>query len=124
MIKHEQLLSRLAAVFAVSNFGMINYINDPVGTPSDWDDTPESEIEGIAGGLMESDEHEELFRGEARMWYNTLKNLSIGEIAEQYHYNSWVADIIKAYESTIPLQFRLLSDAAVAGRKDVGPLSD
>jgi hypothetical protein len=99
-MNRERTLSHIAAVFAVSNLGMMTYLNDPVGEPSRWDDTPENEVENIAGHLMESDDHEAIFGGEARMWYNKIKDLSFGEIVEQYHYNDWVTNIIEAAEES------------------------
>lgn len=98
MPSREQTLSRIAALFAVSNLGLMTYIKDHVGEIEHWGNTPEYEVENLAGFLMESDEHEAIFGGEARMWYDQIKNLSFGEIREQYHYNDWIATVITAAE--------------------------
>jgi hypothetical protein len=97
----EQTLSRIAAMLAISNYGLGVHISDWVGRPSNWADNPENEVENAGGHFMESDEHEEMFRGEARSWYEQIKHLSFGEIRETYHWNAWIGEIIDEAEEIV-----------------------
>jgi hypothetical protein len=66
----EQQINRAAAWMAVSNMGL------PLDRerflrwtpPKRYTNSPRSEIEDFAGHLMESEEHEDTFVGEAESW--------------------------------------------------------
>lgn len=95
---HERRVARLAAWFAVSNLGHMHNMDESEAgdTHYDWPKDPRNAVENIAGHLMESDEHEEIFAEEAESWFERFKNLSAEEIREQYAYKSdqWFEDIL------------------------------
>lgn len=88
--------ARLAAAFALSNMGH-QVPENMAEKPYSDDDTPRSQIDDFGGHLMESDEHEEIFAGEAEMWYKTLGDQSINEILRIYGPHSpWIEQILLA----------------------------
>lgn len=103
MKTRAEKIARIAALFAVSNLGHFHnikvekYINDdPNPSPRGraWSDDAYSEVCGIAGHLMENEEHEQYFGDEARGWQETFKDTSIEDIAKQYKWHSeWLLKI-------------------------------
>jgi hypothetical protein len=93
-------LCRLAAAFAMSNMGhqVPETITKDIQTSDDkYIVTPRSEVEQVAGHLMESDEHEDLFAQEAEMWYKDLKGRSNEEVLKIWGDTSpWIQKIIDA----------------------------
>lgn len=88
---------RIAAGLAISNMGQ--EVPERIYESSEdqrWETTARSEVESLAGHLMETDEHDEIFVGEAEMWYENIKDLSLNEILRQFQHNSWVEKIILA----------------------------
>lgn len=77
-----QRINRAAAMMAVSNYGhgvdverVLNW--KPVQR---FGNTPRSEVEDLAGHLMESYEHEDMFAEEAEGWAKDIK--AAGGLAE------------------------------------------
>jgi hypothetical protein len=93
----EQKFARIAALFAVSNLGHFHNIKVERYIQDDrsWTGDAYSEVCSIAGHLMETEEHEEYFTGEAEMWSNDLREFeTIGAIAMQWPYhNDWLMAI-------------------------------
>lgn len=90
-------LCRLSAAFAISNMGQ-TVPKDIAERISDSPYcTPRSEIDNFAGHLMETDEHEEIFAGEAEMWYDLLKKKAAEEVLYIHGKGCpWVKQIIDA----------------------------
>lgn len=94
-LSHAQLC-RLSAAFAISNMGQ--GIPADIGTaPLSKESpflTPRSEVENWAGHLMETDEHEDIFAGEAEMWYKDLAKKEREEILQVWGAHSpWIQQI-------------------------------
>ena len=49
----------------------------------------------VCGNLMESDEHERMFHGEARSFYKAIKNLTPDQTAEMYPTIKPLVEILK-----------------------------
>lgn len=89
-----QKINRAAAAMAVSNYGH--------GADEDrilrWKphmrfmNSPRSEVEDLAGHLMENEEHEEMFAGEAESWADTIiRDGGLVKFAANYpHHEKWL----------------------------------
>lgn len=90
----QQRINRAAAAMAVSNYGhgadearILNW------TPNArYGNSPRSEVCDLAGHLMESDEHEEMFADEAEGWAETIKkDGGLRKFAANYpHHEAWL----------------------------------
>ncbi len=90
----QQRINRAAAAMAVSNYGhgadearILNW------KPNlRFGNTPRSEVEDLAGHLMETDEHEDMFAGEAESWATQIKkDGGLRKFAEMYpHHEAWL----------------------------------
>lgn len=101
---HKRRASQLAACFAVSNLGMETYLDSERAAHFPWPDNPRSAVERLAGHLMESDEHEEIFADEAQGYFNRFVNLTVEEALEQFSYNlsrSWFKQILNESDADI-----------------------
>jgi hypothetical protein len=97
----EGKLCRLAAAFAISNMGQ--------EVPKDIAKAPfghgpyvsaEGQVDQFAGHLMETDEHEDIFHGEAQMWYGDLGKRSNEEILRVHGAHCpWIKQILDAPEA-------------------------
>ena len=94
-----QKINRAAAAMAVSNYGhtldearILNW------KPSDrHSNSPRQEVCDLAGHLMESDEHEELFADEADGWAKSITEAGgLLAFAETFHWHkSWILQLEK-----------------------------
>jgi hypothetical protein len=67
----------LCGVFARSNYGFGNpTVAEISRAKSDPPDTPRQSAEFFCAQFMESDEHEDMFAGEAEMWFDDLHGRS------------------------------------------------
>lgn len=103
---HLRRASRLAAWFAASNMGLMSQIDQSRAgeTGAAWWNDPSNEVLGLIGHFCESDEHEEIFIGEAEMWFENIKNLSVDEAREKYKHNDgreWFDAILSVPEETL-----------------------
>lgn len=94
-------LCRLAAAFAMSNMG--HKVPEDIARPPFGHGpyvSPEGQIDQWAGHLMETDEHEDIFHGEAEMWYDTLSKQSTEEVLRIHSpHCPWIQEIIDAPEA-------------------------
>ena len=96
---NKQRINRIAAGMAVSNMGLLG-LHLTVEQLLRWkpseryDNTPRSEVEDFAGSLMESNEHEVAFAGEAEWWAEQITTVGIPAFAEQYyHHADWIMQL-------------------------------
>lgn len=95
-------IHRVAAAMAVSNYGHLG-LTVPVSRVTDW--TPSkpqhssarSEVCDLAGNIMETDEHEEMFAGEADSWESQIKGHFEGDLTKFadafYWHKEWILAI-------------------------------
>lgn len=69
----EQKHARLAAAFAISNMGQEVPNDVGKGNFLEWERSSRHAVDNLAGHLMETDEHEEIFAEEAEMWDETIQ---------------------------------------------------
>jgi ABC-type branched-subunit amino acid transport system ATPase component len=93
-------MARAAAIMAVSNMGQLEQINlgATINNSLHWTGDAYSEVCQIAGHLMESYEHEEIFAAEAEAWLKTIKqHKSLQSFAAEYpHHEKWLLSIAAA----------------------------
>lgn len=90
----DQRINRAAAAMAVSNYG--HGVDE--ARVLDWQpdlrfgNTPRSEVEDLAGHLMENDEHEDMFAGEADSWAASIREAGgLAPFAERFsHHAGWL----------------------------------
>lgn len=95
-------IHRVAAAMAVSNYGHLG-LNVPVSRVTSWKpnkpqySSSRQEVCDLAGSIMETDEHEEMFADEAEGWENTIRDLHDGDLvkfAEAFpHHKEWILEI-------------------------------
>lgn len=95
-------IHRVAAAMAVSNYGHLG-LSIPVSSVTRWTPSkPEyssarQEVCDLAGSIMETDEHEEVFAGEAESWETTIREQHGGDLvkfAEAFHWHKeWILEI-------------------------------
>lgn len=95
----EAKVARVAAGLAISNLGHLG-INvtpgDLLANPKGWTGDAESDICQLAGHLIESDEHEALFRTEAAIWQDVLENeynADLSVMAAKFTRHPWIKQI-------------------------------
>lgn len=95
-----QRINRAAAAMAVSNYG---HGADPSRILDWWrpnltHGTPRAEVCDLAGHLMESDDHEEMFAEEAEGWAKTIAEAGgLVPFAEQFpHHKEWLLKLAAA----------------------------
>jgi hypothetical protein len=85
----------MAACFAISNLGheVPKSAAENVGY---WSTDPRVEVEGLAGHLMESDEHERIFAQEAQGWLKYVTEHPVKELLRVHPNNWWIQAIVDA----------------------------
>ena len=95
-------INRVAAAMAVSNFGLLGG-SVPINRVTNWKpinvrySSAASDVCDIAGGVIETDEHESIFIEEAERWAETISKEYNGDLllfAETYsHHKEWITTI-------------------------------
>lgn len=82
----KQRINRVAAMMAISNMGQTvdvdRVLNWKPNTRFNRD--ARSEICDLAGHFMETDEHEDIFAGEAESWAKGIKKVGLSTFADQH----------------------------------------
>lgn len=95
-------VNRVAAAMAVSNYGHLGLSIPVERVHEKWlprgdprYSTPGSEVCDLAGSIMETDDHEEMFAGEAESWAKSIRQAGgLLKFAEQYpHHAEWIIKI-------------------------------
>lgn len=87
MITEQQKIARMASIMAVSNLGHLHNINLDQNTdfklfkPAD---SARYDVCHVAGHLMESDDHEDMFGEEAEGWEKRIRKAGFEAFVEQY----------------------------------------
>lgn len=93
--------SQLAAAFSISNMGQ-RVPDDIAETRFGWSETPQSAICNLAGHLMESDEHEDIFVSEAEMWGRYLDDHTKEDILRIHGpHCPWIQKIVDVPEEAL-----------------------
>lgn len=85
--------ARAGALLAVSNMGHWHNLRPDaiLCNPSGWCDEARYEVCTVAGHLMESDEHEEIFGDEAAAWEKLFTENGMEKMAKDYpHHAEWI----------------------------------
>lgn len=92
----DRKTARLAAAFAISNMG--HQVPDDIaeGDWLDWESTPRHAIDNLAGHLMEDESHDELWAGEAEMWYDQIQSKGVQRMYHHREDCDWFKKIILA----------------------------
>lgn len=91
--------ARLGAALAISNLGH-SVPDDIAAHPENWMPDAKSEVCQLAGHLMESDLHEEIFSGEAEYWERYARKKGYNKLREQHGFSPWIDTIIEAGKAT------------------------
>lgn len=93
----NQKVARMASLMAISNMGLLHpnyfgnrdYLQEPFGDHAEYD------IMSIAGHFIETDEIEEGFIAEARMWEEEVGKVGLeGMLAKYPHHHDWMERLI------------------------------
>ena len=99
MTDDPRKVARVAAGMAISNYGHLGG-SIPVERVTDthwgWSTDAFSEVCSVAGSIMETDEHEEMFGDEARGWEKQILEMGLEAFALKFSYHSWIRTIIDA----------------------------
>lgn len=99
MTDDPRKIARVAAGMAISNYGHLGG-SVPVDRVTDtrwsWSTDAFSEVCNVAGNIIESDEHEEMFGDEAEGWEKQIREVGLEAFAERFSYHSWIRTIIDA----------------------------
>ncbi len=97
----DKIINRVAAMMAVSNYGFAVDVNRVLRweLPTRYDNSPRSEVCDLAGHLIESDEHEEMFADEAFGWRKEIiKAGGLSKFAAVYrHHADTIGKLIEAH---------------------------
>lgn len=90
------ITARLAAGMAISNMGqeVPAYISD---RPKNWSPSVEYTVCDLAGHIMETDEHEDIFVGEAKGWLKYIRKEGYANLLKNHGpHCPWIAKVLEA----------------------------
>lgn len=94
-ITQEQKIARMASIMAISNMGLLHFCEGRNLLSGHIVDRAEYDVCSLAGHLIESDEHEEIFGAEAKMWEEITKKDGLEKMMENYpHHREWMERLI------------------------------
>lgn len=94
-ITDEMKRGRLGALFAVSNYGLEHHIREMhYNDPSTWTGHAEFDVVTIASSIIENEDMQEIFEGEARSWENRIADGGFEKYKRIFGHYPWVAAII------------------------------
>lgn len=94
IISLAQKINRVAAAMAVSNYGHGTDVPKILNIyPTEYS-TPRSEVDYLAGHLMETDDHEDMFAEEAESWAKKIRKEGLANFAAKYkNHDGWINQI-------------------------------
>lgn len=97
MITDKQKVARAASMMALSNMGQLGLniqVEPCLKDPSGWCESASHDVCQIAGNILETEEHEQIFSQEAEWWERMINKDGLAAFINKHPHHLWLTEIL------------------------------